>query len=126
MTRNKPSSYQEHVLGPDLPALRRGFQNFEVKTIEALVPIGNTQKEIRFVVTYLAHLIPLNWGIHQRHYRKLRTLLRQTRFKENVVMVGDFNEPKYHPNIRTLAKQFHRRTGTFFKPTWWVGSSYCV
>ena len=118
MTKSAPSDYQEHVLGPDLPALRRGYTNFEVKTIEAIVPVTKKQVPIRFVVTYLAHLVPLNWGIHQRHYQKLRRLLGHSRFKENVIIVGDFNEPKYHPNIRKLAKQFHRRTGSFFKPTW--------
>lgn len=116
MSKTAPSVLNEHVLGPDLPAQRRGFTGCEVKAIEATLPVGKT--DITIMVGYLAHLVPLNWHVHQQHYRRLHKLLSDERFNKNFILVGDLNEPKYHPNIMRLSKRFKRKTGTFFSPTW--------
>lgn len=122
ITKNKPSQIIEHSLGVDLPAKRRGYEGHNIKTIEAVIPTIQPNREVRFVVTYLAHLIPLNWIVHQQHYRQLRKLLSEQRFSKDFIIVGDFNEPKYHPNILRLTRSFKRKTGSLLSPTWrWRG-----
>lgn len=122
MTKLRPSQIIEHSLGVDLPAKRRGYEGHDIKTIEAVLPLGANNREVRLIVTYLAHLIPPNWVVHQQHYRQLRKLLSEHRFSKDFIMVGDFNEPKYHPNILRLSRHFKRKTGTLLAPTWrWRG-----
>lgn len=113
--KNKPRTIMNFVLGPDTQALRRGFPEQSVSLIHGDFMVDGIP--VTIIVNYLGNLIPLDWGTHIIHRRNFNQYLAQLSSK-NIIIGGDFNEPKYLWTWRKLPKRFSRHTGSFFNPTW--------
>jgi len=118
----KPKAIRSYELGPDTQALRRGFPNQSVSLIHGDFLVGGTP--ITIIVNYLGNLIPLDWGTHVTHRKNFNQYLARLD-QQNIVIGGDFNEPKYLWTWRKLPQHFTRHTGTIINPTWkLLGKNY--
>lgn len=113
--RPKPRNIAEHVLGPDTQAQRRGYPDQTVSLIHGEFAIAD--KPVSIIVNYLGNLIPLDWGTHATHRRNFNKYLSNLN-SGNVIIGGDFNEPKYLWPWLKLPGHYRRLTGGIFSPTW--------
>ncbi len=114
-SKQQPLSIREHIQGPDTQAARRGYKGFSVKTIEGKFKFDG--EDLYVVVNYLGNLIPLDWGTHITHRRNFNRFLK-TIGSKNIIIGGDFNEPKYMWTWLGLNKRLKRKTGNLWNPTW--------
>lgn len=116
-SRQRPANMQLYELGPDNAAKLRGHHEYTAKSIFATIPVGQGSA-LLVGVNHLVHLVPHNWKSHARQHRSLVTLLSDPVFHKTTIMGGDFNRPKFMVSRGDIAKNYHRATGSFLKPTW--------
>lgn len=105
---------REIKLGRNISAERKGFPGHTNKALVADLKIG--KKKLRIMNIHPIYLNRHNFVEHYKQMKSLSNLLSQNKNLTNTIVGGDFNEPFHLP--RSLKKNFHHKTGTFFNRTW--------
>jgi endonuclease/exonuclease/phosphatase family metal-dependent hydrolase len=122
-TKNEPVSINELELGPDLPAIKRGYPGYRRKVISAEYRLSDKQN-LRIIT---AHMLPLDYYSLISHHRdvcKLESFIRSGDVT-NTIAIGDFNEPAHLMPLSFKNKVkdiMNRKTGTLLNPTWRFGA----
>lgn len=109
----------EVVIGKDSPAEQRGYSGHEHKCITATITLPE-QHMLNTIIAHPHHLRPHTIRDHYEGTRNIEKLLRSSKFSENTVLVGDFNEPGFMPKAfkNKVADVMKFRTGSIAHPTW--------
>ncbi len=100
-------------VGYDIGAHHRGYSGREVKLIRASLD------GFDLIVVHLMNITTRRLRTHFQHQQRLIELICQWKLK-NVIMVGDFNEPRRMPFsfASRMRAEFENRTGRYRSPTW--------
>lgn len=102
-------------LGNSITSERRGYPGYKNKAIAATISLGN-KSTIKLISVHPTYINSHTFLEHYKQIKFLASFVRQEEYASNTIVGGDFNEPIALP--WSIRKNFHRRTGTFFNPTW--------
>jgi endonuclease/exonuclease/phosphatase family metal-dependent hydrolase len=114
-----PLKFVEEVeLGKNATAEKKGHTNNPVKAIATKLDIEGIN--IGIIVAHPINIKPSTFKDHFIHTRNLANFIKTSKYKNNTIIGGDFNEPMYFPRSfkRRTVKQLHHKTGTKRNPTW--------
>jgi endonuclease/exonuclease/phosphatase family metal-dependent hydrolase len=115
-----PLKYIEEIeLGRNATAEKKGHTNFPVKAVAAKLDISE-DLNIGIIVAHPINLKPSTIKDHFGHTRNLSNFIKNSSYKHNTIIGGDFNEPMYFPRSfkRRTADHLHHKTGSKRNPTW--------
>lgn len=111
--------FGEIAICQDTAAERRGYNGYEVKSVEATVN-PTAKLPIHIIAAHPLHLRDYTIKAHYQATQTLENVIRNDEHHQNTILGGDFNEPGFMPNAfkRRVADSMHFRTGTKMRPTW--------
>jgi endonuclease/exonuclease/phosphatase family metal-dependent hydrolase len=115
-----PLKYIEEIeLGRNATAEKKGYNNCPVKAIAVKLDI-NEDLDIGIIVAHPINLKPSTIKDHFIHTKNLSNFIKNSSYKNNTIIGGDFNEPMYFPRSfkRRTAGHLYHKSGTKRNPTW--------
>jgi endonuclease/exonuclease/phosphatase family metal-dependent hydrolase len=115
-----PLKYTEEIeLGRNATAEKKGHNNCPVKAIATKLDFADGI-EIGIIVAHPINLKPSTIKDHFIHTRNLSDFVKNSSYKNDTIIGGDFNEPMYFPRSfkRRTASHLQHITGTKRNPTW--------
>jgi endonuclease/exonuclease/phosphatase family metal-dependent hydrolase len=115
-----PLKYIEEIeLGRNATAEKKGHSNYPIKAIAAKLDMSD-DIDIGIIVAHPINLKPSTIRDHFIHTKNLSNFVKNSSYKNNTIIGGDFNEPMYFPRSfkRRTDSHLHHVTGTKKNPTW--------
>ena len=90
------------------------YSGYKPNLIEVEIEVNGTS--VKIIGLHLCVLLPKDWIVHLRHRMALNKYIKSLN-KENLIIVGDFNELKIISRLLNMGLNLRQRTGNFIRPT---------